>query len=261
MKGTIDTDEIAHLPLDVPYFEFDKGLYDEMLMHDTLLQTGDSRSSYVWGRKEVVLFGRGKTQDDFFNVTTTTESWYDRYELGPREDYIINPVFSKRLTNEIQKMLDFIELNIPIFPAHLTLVNSTTDVPMHCDVPPEQVNCFFNKGAEPANVKILLNPEQYDNTLFFQKYGTDKKSTKPQIKILNSKRNIPENVNVFGWSENFHGHGAKQKENTNRMLINIFGPLDKEKYKELVRRSLEKYSDYAITFDLNMNTSWDWNNG
>tara|TARA_Y100000004_G_scaffold196985_1_gene269110 strand:+ start:2124 stop:2900 length:777 start_codon:yes stop_codon:yes gene_type:complete len=256
----MDFDQVACLPLDVGKFEFNRALFDEMLEHDTLLQTGDARSSYVWKRKEVVLHAYGETIDDFFNVTTTCNSWYDRYEMKNFDGYRINPAFGTELKSEIQNMIDFILENIPIWPAHLTLVRSTGEVPMHCDCPPEQVHNFYNKGLEPANVKILLNVEDYDDTLFFQKFGTLHEKAETQIKHLEKEKHIPNDTNVMGWSENFHGHGAiyRNDEQTFRMLINVFGPLDKEKYRELRDRSWEKYHEHAITFEMDTNDSYTW---
>jgi hypothetical protein len=251
-----DTDNIACLPLDCGKLEFDKEWFEDLLEHDTLLQTGDSRSSYVWKRKEIVLHAYGKTKEDFFNVTTTTNSWYDRYVMKDREGYNINPVFGEHLQAEIQDMLDFIEENIPIFPAHLTLVRSTGDVPPHCDCPPEQTKYFYNKGLEPSNVKILLNPEDYDDTLYFSRYGT--KQENAEKKFLEKDKHMPMDTNVYGWSENFHGHGGTYKDNTCRMLVNVFGPLDKKKYRELVERSYDKYKDYAIKFGMDTNDSYTW---
>ena len=255
----MDFDEVACLPLDVGKFEFNRDLFDNMLEHDTLLQTGDARSSYVWQRKEVVLHAYGNVPEDFFNVTTTTNSWYDRYEMKDFNGYNINPVFDDSLKNEIQNMIDFISENIPIWPAHLTLVRSTGDVPMHCDCPQEQVHNFYNKGLEPSNVKMLLNVEDYDDTLFFQKFATKFEKAETQIKHLEKDKHIPHDTNVMGWSENFHGHGAKYNDDkTFRMLVNVFGPLDKKKYKELRDRSWEKYKDYAITFEMDTNDSFTW---
>ncbi len=252
----IDTDDIACLPLDCGTFDFDREWFEELLEHDTLLQTGDSRSSYVWQRKEIVLHAYGSTIEDFFNVTTTTNSWYDRYVMKDLSGYNINPAFGPHLKQEVQNMLDFIEENIPIFPAHLTLVRSTGDVPPHCDCPPEQTKYFYNKGLEPSNVKILLNPEDYDDTLYFRRYGTIGEGT--EIKHLEKSKHMPSDTNVYGWSENFHPHGGTYKENTCRMLVNVFGPLDKEKYKQLLKRSYDKYKDYAIKFKMDCNDSYTW---
>lgn len=246
----IDTDTIACLPLDCGVFEFDRDWFEDLLEHDTLLQTGDSRSSYVWSRKEIVLYAYGSTSEDFFNVTTTTNNWYERYATKNKDGYNINPVFGQHLKEEVQKMLDFIEENIPIFPSHLTLVRSTGDVPPHCDCPTEQVKYFYNKGLEPSNIKILLNPEDYDDTLYFRRYGTRNETM--EKKFLKKDKHMPCDTNVYGWSENFHGHGGTFKENTCRMLINVFGPLDKEKYKRLLEKSYSKYENYAIKFEMDI---------
>lgn len=255
MIDKFDNDQIACMPLDTGIFEFDKNLFEELLEHDTLLQTGDARSSYVWGRKEVVLQTRGSEKEHFFNVVNLTDNWYNRYELYNVEEYNINPMFSSNLRNQTKNLLNFINDNIPIFPAHITLVRSTGDVPPHCDCPPEQVKYFYNKGLEPANVKILLNPEDYDDTLYFCRYGT--KGDMVERKFFEKNKHMPADTNVYGWSENFHAHGATYKENTCRMLVNVFGPVNKEKYKKLIHRSFKKYKNYAITFEMDTNASFN----
>jgi hypothetical protein len=120
---SIDTDQIACMPLDTGVFCFNKELYNELLEHDTLLQTGDSRSSYVWERKEVVLQTRGDSKNHFFNVVNLTNNWYDRYNLYPLNEYNINPMFSENLKNETKRLLNFISDNIPIFPVGLAVRN------------------------------------------------------------------------------------------------------------------------------------------
>ena len=134
-------------------------------------------------------------------------------------------------------------------------INSSTPVKLICSVHGE-IKYFNNKGLEPANVKILLNVANYDNTLFFERFST---KNNPEIKTLDRAKHIPNDTNCFGWSEHFHKHGATFYNNrTFRLLVNVFGPLDKVKYKQLINRSWRKYKDYAITFEMDCNDSYTW---
>jgi len=230
----MNTDSIAFLPLDTGRFLIDKKYYTDMLKYDTLGQNTNER--YIWKRNDVVLYGFGTDERYFFDVEYTRENFKNRYNYKNKNDYIINPVFDTKLHEQVNKLLKWIDNNVPIIPTHVTLVNSLSSVPPHRDAPLKQTE-VYNKGLEPSNVKILLNVEDYDDSLYF----TDDNKT-----IFLKSTNIPNDTNCFGWSENFYKHGAIKNVNTNRFLINIFGILNSNEYQKLLHRSIVKYKDKMI---------------
>lgn len=196
-------------------------------------------SSTHWERKEVSLYLRGKDLTDFFDVNHTGKVWLERNVKYDDSEYNINPSFDSSLKFETNKILTFISEHIPITPTHITLINSTEPVPPHVDCTPDQLN-KFHQGLDPSTIKILINPDDYDDTLYF-KYEDQQ--------IFLKKENLPKTTNVFAWSENKVKHGAIYKKGTNRILINVFGILNKEKYKSLLEKSYEQYSQYSIEIE------------
>lgn len=192
-----------------------------------------------WERKEVSLYLRGENSKDFFDLNHTGKVWLERNIKHEDHEYNINPKFDSFLKSETKKILSFVSEHIPIIPTHITLVNSTGPVPPHVDCGPAQRN-LFHQGLDPSTIKILINPDDYDNTLYFKHRDE---------KIFLKKENLPKTTNVFAWSENKVPHGAIYKEGTNRILLNIFGILNKEKYKSLLEKSYSQYNKYAITIE------------
>lgn len=226
-------------------FKFDPVILNEMLLnYDTCIQPSDG-STYVWKRREVILMTDGDTEFDFCNPSKLASSWYNRY-VTPTRTININPLFSENVVLEVTRFVEWINLNFPIHITHLTLEQSTGEVPVHNDLPTDQVKFCYNKGLEPANIKVLLNPDQYDDTLFFRRFAT---KGIDEIKWL-TKNNLPISTNAYGWSEKFHPHGAIFNQGTNRCIVNVFGILDKREYRRLIDLSLAEYRNYAITFDM-----------
>ena len=257
-----DMDQIACMPLDVTRpFKFDDGVIEEFLTYEDRIIEGEIQQTILWKRSEIVLHTRGKTPDDFTNTTKLTQNFYDRYKIFPLKEFNINPILSERLQEQVQHLIDYIQKELAIFPAHLTLLLSTGPVPPHTDVPHDQVSKFHNKGLEPSQIKIMLNLEDYDDSLFFLKYGTWGQSLIPEIKYFEKEKHMPAETNCFAWSENFHRHGAVFEDNkTYRAIISIQGPLDKEKHKLIIDNSFKKYKHNVVAFEMGNNPTYVWEN-
>lgn len=258
-----DMDQIACLPLDVTKpFKFDEGILEELISYKDAMVDGDIQNTLLWKRHEIVLFSRGNTIEDFTDVTKTTQTYYDRYEVNKIniEEFNINPLFADHLKPHVQSLIDYIHDELSIFPAHTALTISIGPVPPHCDIPLEQVSNFNNKRYEPSQIKMILNIDEYDDSLFFVKYGNWNSKLHPEIKFFEKEKHMPEGTNSFAWSENFHKHGAVFEEGkTWKVIVNIQGCLDKERHKAQLQRSWEKYKEHAITFEMGNNDTFIWN--
>lgn len=258
-----DMDQIACMPLAVSApFQFEEGVLERLIEFADKMVDGDIQKTLLWKRMEIVLYSRGNTAEDFTNVSKTTQTYYDRYDVKDinLDDFNINPLFPDDLKVHVQKLVDYIHDELAIFPFHTALTISTGPVPPHCDIPTEQISKFNNKGYEPSQIKMILNTHEYDDTLFFTKYGTSRKSIPPEIKYFEREKHMPEGTNSFAWSENFHEHGAEYEEGkTFKVIVNIQGPIDKERHKEILKRSFEKYKNNIVAFEMGNNESFVWN--
>lgn len=258
-----DMDQIACMPLEVSKpFKFEPGVLEELIAYKDKMIDGDIQNTLLWKRYEIVLFSRGKTVEDFTDVSKTTQTYYDRYNVSEfdLDEFNINPMFNDSLKGHVQKLIDYIHEELSIFPAHTALTISTGPVPPHCDIPLEQIANFNNKRYEPSQIKMILNTEEYDDSLFFTKYGTWNSKLNPEIKYFEKEKHMPEGTNSFAWSENFHKHGAVFEEGkTFKVIVNIQGPIDKERHKEHLKRSFAKYKQNAITFEMGTNETFIWN--
>jgi hypothetical protein len=53
---------------------------------------------------------------------------------------------------------------------------------------------------------------------------------------------------AFAFCERYHFHGADYI-GPGKVLLTVFGILDREKHKQMIAKNLEKYRDEAIIFD------------
>jgi len=259
-----DMDQIACMPLAVSHpFKFDDGVLEQLIDFGDKMVDDEYQKMLSWPRKEIVLHSRGKTVKDFTDMSKTKQNYLDRYNSKDinLDDFSINPLFPDNLKVHVQKLLDYMHKELAIFPFHTSLTISTGPVPPHCDVPTHQEKYFNNKNYEPAQIKMILNIDEYDNTLFFTKYGTSNQRTvPPEIKYFEKEKHMPEGTNSFAWSENFHPHGAEFEDGkTFKVIVNIQGPLDKERHKKLLIKSFKKYKDFVIAFEMGNNETFIWN--
>jgi hypothetical protein len=231
---------LAFLPLFTDNKTFSLRHIGDFFEHDLFRnQTNNKAMFSVPHRREVNLYIRAKTKNDFNDTEKVGESWRDRNSIAGKNEYNINLNFCNKLNEETSRLLDFVQSYIPIIPTHVTLVNHKCSLLPHLDCLPEQKG-MYHKGIDPSNIKIPLNLEDYDNTVYFIK--DDRKI------YVDKEKNIPKTTNVFAWSENNIKHGTDYNLGTNRILLNVFGVLDTEKYKLLLEKSLKEYEEYVIRF-------------
>jgi len=123
---------------------------------------------------------------------------------------------------ELKEILSF----YPGEVTHAQVLNQKNIIVAHKDTP------IVKKQIEPAGFKILLNP-------FLEK------SFYLKIKGKRYFIDLPNSTNCFAINEIDVLHGAIMP-NYNKYIVSCFGNIEVGKHKELISRSLKKYSNYGI---------------
>lgn len=149
------------------------------------------------------------------------------------------------------RLIEFIETHMPfrsICMAKIHLWN-TPQLQVHVDIGkhdwPGLEFYRHQYMMAPCGYRIILNGEadtEEDRTLYYLKFpDTPEKDWK--------WARLPEDTNTFVHSSIDSLHGARYRPGQNRMTLLVHGWMDEDRHWEILRRSYDKYRDYAISFE------------
>ncbi len=183
------------------------------------------------------LIGRVGHQDDFGNAGAFEEAWEKRYN---NEGHILH---NQLVYKQLLSLFDHLG-SLPLVVTHAQILNQINDVGKHYDLKHNATGREYyddfpgkNDSVEPANYKVLLN--NFNEKSFYVSEGFGK---------TNLYITLPPDTNTFVINEKTYPHGATMLQNP-KYIVSIFGLLDPIKHTELVKRSVSKYKQYAISFE------------
>jgi hypothetical protein len=229
-----DYQSIAAIPIspNADLFQLDREAIQHALSNNAL------KTQYESYWNVLGIIGRHH-RDGFSNEELCTKSWLRRYE--PWSDDIVK---NAKLPNEFDKIIEYVLQCFPLkFISHMTLVEAKKEIPIHYDVPLSQKHQNLNDNFGPTLIKVLLNHEQYDDSIFMQPESWQlKKEERSFIKL-------PKTTNLFAMSESFYPHGALYNPLKKRQIVNIFGLLDLRAWKKQIDHSLQIFGSQTLCFD------------
>lgn len=155
------------------------------------------------------------------------EFYDDRWEKRYVNDNVV-PIWDETFKNNFSNCVKFLD-KLPFTElTHINLLYQIVDIPSHLD---------YHK-----------NENNYKNQLCYKWLILPGEKNSFYIENKNKKifLNPPENFRCFCIPESYIKHGAI-KNNTNKIIMSIFGKLDKEKHNILIEKSLEKFNEHSIS--------------
>jgi hypothetical protein len=174
-----------------------------------------------------------------------SEEWYDPEKALHALHNRYNPNMGEcRYANNIDKIMPQIPYMLEQLPfKELTLVSlflQTKEVGRHYD---PHVGDIY---SDPTEIGIDMEPHRYN--ILLTQHG------KPSFYLCDTRESdkvfptITRERPAFAFCERYHFHGADYI-GPGKVLLTVFGILDREKHKQMIAKNLEKYRDEAIIFD------------
>jgi len=216
---------IAYCPLDLPRVEVDEDLIHKLIDHNN-----PGHHDNIW--ETLPLVGRVKSQEDFTNAEKFEEAWVKRY------DAIGEVLYNERVMEELKPIFDQLK-RLPIEVTHAQLLRATRNVPKHHDMK-HKAGAFINDlpadSYEPGGWKIQLTKTERESFYVCKDWESDPQYIK-----------IPTETNTFVINEKEFPHGSDLVEG--KVIVSIFGLVDRKNANTLIERSLTLYHDHAICFE------------
>lgn len=151
------------------------------------------------------------------------EMWSNRREEGDNEGVLLHPGLQEAfpsIANCIQQ-LPFKQLSVS------GMLYQMGEIPLHKDT------YDIHNPTEPRRYTIYLTNPKY-NTFYFSKTESGEEKIYP---------NITSPCFVFNNNDVWHGAASTNRP---KIILTTAGIIDNEKHEALLKRSLEKYKDYAL---------------
>lgn len=220
---------VAYCPIDLSPIHI-----DELLLADLVNKHDTGHHDGLW--KCLPLIGRVDSQSDFKSARMFELAWEKRYNAYGLISY------NQAVYSDLKPLYDHLE-QLPLTITHAQILNQIANVGKHYDLKHDISGKVYyqdypgvNEDLEPAGYKVLLNNFDTDSFYIAEGFG------KPNHYIK-----LPKDTNTFVINENTYPHGATLTK-TPKYIVSIFGLINKEKHHQLVQDSLQKYSNYSITF-------------
>jgi hypothetical protein len=151
------------------------------------------------------------------------EMWGNRREEGINEGVLFHPGFEETFPSIANciRQLPFKQLTVGGMLYQMG------------EIPPHQDTHDKNNPTEPRRYTIYLTDPRY-NTFYFCPDETGENKVYP---------NLVSPCFAFNNADVWHGAIATKRP---KIILSIAGIVDNDKHEELLKRSLEKYKDYAL---------------
>lgn len=206
-----DFSNILYSPIDIPTPEIDSIKLNNLFEKNCLLHYTKLWNFYTIKAENIKI---NNTPEGF------RKNWLNRY----------NPEIITEWDNDFEEyfpeMISFLNL-LPFKKlTHINILKQLKDIPPHIDYDKDEQTKYDN-----LCYKWLAVPGDHDS-FFIEK--------EERLFV-----NPPNNFKCFVIQETKAKHGAI-KRNNNKLILSIFGIIDLEKHKSLIKRSLERFDDYVI---------------
>lgn len=225
---------IAFLPIDIEIALPDEQKLIDFCRATKIQDITDTDVNNIEHWDKVPVMGRLSTEQ-WYNIDDLRHALFNRYTPGLGQCRYANNI--DKLFPEIPFMLDqlpFKELSI------VTMLVQKQDVPHHTD------NQAYDVIIDPSEISIDVEPRRYNILLTKHHYKSffvskDKDSEKMYPSISQERP-------CHAICEQYHWHGADYA-GPDKIMLCVFGILDREKHKQMIETNLNKYKDNgAIIF-------------
>jgi len=225
---------IAYVPIDI-----DVQLPDEQSLIDFCQQTKipditDSNVNQIKFWDKVPVIGRLEKNEDWYDLDKMRHALFNRYTPGLGECRYANNI--DKIFPEIPYMLEqlpFKELSM------VTMLVQREPVDTHID---SQV---YDNIVDPSEIAIEMEPRRYNILMtkhnyrsFYVREQQDSEKIYPEF--------TPE-LPCHAICESHHWHGADW-DGPDKIMLCVFGILDRPKHLQMIKDNLEKHRDKAIVF-------------
>lgn len=225
---------IAYVPIDI-----DVQLPDEQSLIDFCQQTKipditDSNVNQIKFWDKVPVIGRLEKNKDWYDMDKMRHALFNRYTPGLGECKYANDI--DKTFPEIPYMLNqlpFKELSM------VTMLVQREEVQTHID---SQV---YDIITDPTEIAIEMEPRRYNILMtkhhyksFFVRETQDSEKLYPTF--------TPQ-LPCHAICESNHWHGADW-DGPDKIMLCVFGILDRPKHLQMIKDNLEKHKDKAIVF-------------
>lgn len=226
---------LSYVPLDIPRIDFD---FNEL---NSLVQTyGKTHQPYPELWHAFAVCGRMTNFDDPWDCDNC---WNNRYDRDPNVRF--NPHIPQHMVTLFKKILDALPYEQYTFAQ---ILSQKKNIPPHQDglydvTKPVRDAVYggavdFNGEPEPAGLKVMLSHRNAKSFYVMKTPGSPRQFIE-----------LPDDTNSFAINERKFWHGARYLGEP-KYILSTFGIIDRKKHEDLVNRSLEKYSDYAIHIEM-----------
>lgn len=210
---------VIYTPIDI---KFDVPDEQELLAWFDENQITDDYPEKKNGRHEWAVCACRGEPADWRSYKCWTENWFSNRNYVEGIDLVFNPSFEKQFPSiaEMIRQLPFIQL------AGAAMLKQIGEIPAHMDTFDHHV------PPEPSKYRAYLTDPQY-NTFYLNK---DKDKIFPTI---------DNDYRLFCFNNVALTHGAVVNT-APKILLTMTGIMDVEKHKELLKRSIDKFSDKVL---------------
>ncbi|MCZ0932208.1 MAG: hypothetical protein OXJ52_03535 [Oligoflexia bacterium] len=234
MKNNKKLSTLAYVPLDLPKI---KVPYSDLIK--LFNSQGQAHYPYPSLWHSITVTGNIKNFQDPIECDT---AWKNRYSITTKS-IKLNPFIPYNILKILLKQISALPYKVCMFSQ---ILSQQTEIPPHKDGPYKNKNCLkmalkenpidFSEQPEPAGLKILLSHTSVSSLYV--------------CKTVKSRRQfirLPKNTTSFALNERTFFHGAKAPKKS-KFILSTFGIIDKNRHKNLMKKSLRRYGDKAIWF-------------
>lgn len=225
---------IAYLPIDIDIQLPDEDRLIEFCQQTKIPDITDSNVNQIKFWDKVPVIGRLEKDEDWYDLDKMRHALFNRYTPGLGQCRYANNI--DKVFPEIPYMLNqlpFKELSM------VTMLVQREPVDTHID---SQV---YDNIVDPTEIAIEMEPRRYNILMtkhhyksFFVRETKDSEKLYPQF--------TPE-LPCHAICESHHWHGADW-DGPDKIMLCVFGILDRPKHLQMIKDNLEKYKDKAIVF-------------
>ena len=225
---------IAYLPIDINVQLPDEQKLIDFCQETKIPDITDSNVNQIKFWDKVPVIGRLDKDEDWYDIDKMRHALFNRYTPSLGECRYANDI--DKVFPEIPYMLNqlpFKELSM------VTMLVQREKVDTHID---SQV---YDNIVDPTEIAVEMEPRRYNILMTKHHYKSFfVRETKDSEKIYPT---FTSKLPCHAICESHHWHGADW-DGPDKIMLCVFGILDRPKHLQMIKDNLEKHKDKAIVF-------------